>query len=258
MGHATHKDLLEGFNSSVSDLDLSKMIQLSMDGPNVNWKFARTLSKGRTENGLSDLIDIGSCPLHVINGAFQTGSMASSWNLKKILKAEWQIIHDSPARREDFMSVTSSSVFPLPFCATRWVENKKVADRAILVWPHIVEIVRFWQKLVPSKQPKCKNYTTLKEAAYDTLMIPKLQFFTYVASVLEPFLRLYQTDAPMIPFMYFDIKNLVTNILKLFVKLEVIEGCKTASDLLEIDLSMEKNLLKVNQQVLQQENLYLT
>ena len=123
------------------------MIQLSMDGPNVNWKFAQTLSKDRTENRLSDLIDIGSCPLYVINGAFQTGSMASSWNLKKILKAEWQIIHDSPARREDFMSVTSSSVFPLPFCATRWVENKKVADRVILVWPHIVEIGRFWQKL---------------------------------------------------------------------------------------------------------------
>ena len=45
LGHATHKDLLEGFNSSVSDLDLSKMMQLSMDGPNVNWKFGRTLSK---------------------------------------------------------------------------------------------------------------------------------------------------------------------------------------------------------------------
>ena len=68
------------------------------------------------------------------------GSMASLWNLKKILKAEWQIILDSLARREDFMSVTSSSVFPLPFCATSWVENKKVADRAIFVWPHIVEI----------------------------------------------------------------------------------------------------------------------
>ena len=115
LGHTTHKDLLEGFNSSVSDLDLAKMIQLSMDGPNVNWKFAQTLSKDRTDNGLSDLIDIGRCSLHIITGAFQTGSMASSWNLKKILKAVWQIIHDSPARREDFMSVTSSSVFP---CAT--------------------------------------------------------------------------------------------------------------------------------------------
>ena len=50
----------------------------------------------------------------------------------------------------------------------------------------------------------------------------------------------------MIPFMYFYRKSVVTNILKL-VKLEVIEGCKTASDLLETDLSVEKNLLKVNQ-----------
>ena len=110
-----------------------------------------------------------------------------------------------------------------------------------------MEITRFWQKLVPSKQPKCKSYTTLKEAASDKLMIPKLQFFTYVASALEPFLQFYQTDAPMIPFMYFDIKNLVTNILKLFEKVEVIKGCKTASDSLEIELSIEENLLKVNQ-----------
>ena len=52
LGHATHKDLVESFKSSVSDLDLSKMIQLLMERPNVNWKFARTLSKDRTENGL--------------------------------------------------------------------------------------------------------------------------------------------------------------------------------------------------------------
>ena len=48
----------------------------------------------------------------------------------------------------------------------------------------------------------------------------------------------------MIPFMYFDIKNLVTNILKLFVKLEVIEGCKTASDLLEIICQWKRIYLK--------------
>ena len=52
----------------------------------------------------------------------------------------------------------------------------------------------------------------------------------------------------MIPFMMhlwynfdyiFRRKEFVTNILKLFVKLEVIKGCKTALDLLEIDLLME-------------------
>ena len=97
-----------------------------MDRTNINWKFVQTLSKERTENGLSDLIDIDSCPLHVINGAFQTGNMASSWNLKKILKAERQIINDIPVRIEYFMSVTCSSVFILPFCATLSVENKKL------------------------------------------------------------------------------------------------------------------------------------
>ena len=126
LGHATHKDLLEGFDSSVPDLDLSKMIQLLMDGPNVNWKIAGTLSKDKTENGLSQLIDIGSCALHVINEAFQTGSIASSLNLKKILKAEWQIIHDSPVRREHFVSVTSSCIFPLPFCAHVGLKIKKL------------------------------------------------------------------------------------------------------------------------------------
>ena len=49
-----------------------------MHGPNVKRKFAQTVSKDRTENGLSNLIDIATCPLYVINGAFQTGSVASS------------------------------------------------------------------------------------------------------------------------------------------------------------------------------------
>ena len=107
-----------------------------MVGPKVNWKFARTLSKDRTKNGLSDLIDIGSCLLNVINGAFQTTNMASSWNLKKILKTGWQIIRDSPARREDLMPVTSSDVFPLPFCATPWVENKSCREGHFSLAPY--------------------------------------------------------------------------------------------------------------------------
>ena len=39
----------------------------------------------------------------------------------------------------------------------------------------------------------------------DTLTTAKLQFFLFVAGILQPFLKLYQTDQPMIPFMYNDI-----------------------------------------------------
>ena len=33
-------------------------------------------------------------------------------------------------------------------------------------------------------------------------MPAKFKFFGYIASVFEPYLTLFQTDAPMIPFMY--------------------------------------------------------
>ena len=36
LGHATHKDLHDGFTKATADLDISKTVQLSMDRPNVN------------------------------------------------------------------------------------------------------------------------------------------------------------------------------------------------------------------------------
>ena len=106
LGHATHKDLHDGFTKATADLDISKMVQLSMDGPSVNWKFAECLLRDRNEIGLPGVINFGSCSLHIVNGAFQTGATTTAWNLKKILKAMWQILHDSPARRDDFVSVS--------------------------------------------------------------------------------------------------------------------------------------------------------
>ena len=39
LGHARASDLLNNFNEGISNLDNKKMIQISMDGPNVNLKF---------------------------------------------------------------------------------------------------------------------------------------------------------------------------------------------------------------------------
>ena len=89
------------------------------------------------------------------------------------------------------------------------------------------------------KQPKCKSFTVLTDPVFDLFMPPKLQFFSNVAGLLEPYLKRYQSDAPLVPFMYFDMKNLVTATMKLFVKQDKIKDCKTASDLLEFPLASE-------------------
>ena len=67
--------------SSISPLDDEKMHQLSMDGPKTNWKVLSLLNTGRQEKGNNELIDVGSCGLHVVSGAFQNGVEAAHWGV---------------------------------------------------------------------------------------------------------------------------------------------------------------------------------
>ena len=86
-----------------------------MDGPNVNLKFYQELTKKRKKQMFHSLLDIGSCCLHIIHGSFKTGAENSKWNIKEPLKGVFQLLHDSPARWEDYESVTGSSKYLLYF-----------------------------------------------------------------------------------------------------------------------------------------------
>ena len=169
-------------------------MQISVDGPSDNWAFLKEIQNHREQEELQQLINIGSCGLHIIHGAFQTGATTTCWNIKGTLKAIYKLLRDSPARRADYISVTGSTLFPFSFCATRWVEDKKGADRAIEIWVNICEVIDVWQKLAPSKRSRCKSYTTVVTAINDQLATAKLQFFNFIAMTLQPFLELYQSD----------------------------------------------------------------
>ena len=102
-----------------------------MNGPSVNLKFLQELVKYQEELEIVEkMIDIGTCGLHVVHGAFKCGTESTDWNIKETLKGSHQLLHDIPARQADYVSLTQSSEYPLFFCATRWVEDKKVSDSA--------------------------------------------------------------------------------------------------------------------------------
>ena len=84
LGHGTAADLEREFEKCMEELDQSKMCQISMDGPSVNWEFFNSVSRKREEDELPALINIGSCGLHVVHGAFKTGVEATNWNIKKL------------------------------------------------------------------------------------------------------------------------------------------------------------------------------
>ena len=73
--------------ASILVLDLAKFLQLSMGGPNTNWNLLNLVNSHLVENGHKNLIEIGSCSLHIVHGAFQTGATKTGWELNKVLKA---------------------------------------------------------------------------------------------------------------------------------------------------------------------------
>ena len=130
LGHTRCDDLVAAINEGVKEMEQRKMIQISMDGPNTNLKLLREIKEDR-EKKFSSVIDIGSCSLHLIHGAFKTGSESTPWDLHKIMKGAYYLLHDSPARRDDYFKLTGCEEYPFNFCGTRWIEDKKVAERFV-------------------------------------------------------------------------------------------------------------------------------
>ena len=77
LGHTGAKQLLENFHELTEKLSPTRLIQISMDGPNFNWKFLELSAESRVEAEIPSLINIGSCGMHVMHGAFKTGTKAS-------------------------------------------------------------------------------------------------------------------------------------------------------------------------------------
>ena len=89
MGHLSATTMLQEIITSLHDheIDVTKVVQMSMDGPNVNWKLDRLLMEhvAAADVHAPKLLDVGSCSLHVLHNAFKAGAKASEWETSDIL-----------------------------------------------------------------------------------------------------------------------------------------------------------------------------
>ena len=117
----------------------------------------------------------------------------------------------------------------------------QVAERLIDIWPHIKSIINFWEQPPKSKRPDSKSYNVVVKAVNDQLTVAKLSLFIYLAGILNPYLKKYQIDMPMIAYMYNDLQKIIRTILELIIKTNVIAKCQTLS---KIDISDQNNFKK--------------
>jgi len=215
--------LLASLKNGLFGFDLKKVLQFSMDGPNVNWKVSRLFTKEmRADSDSSQLLELGSCGLHVVNNAFKVGKKNTEWELFSFFIARYYLLKDSPTRRGKFKEITKCEEFPSKFCSVRWLENANVAKKDQKLLPHLKKYVESVEGT--KDEPTCISYRNLKTALGDKLLLPKLAFFQSVAEDVEPFLLEFQSESPLAPFLYGSLLKMLKSIMERFVKPDVLNS----------------------------------
>ena len=87
LGHTSAADIKEAFKEGTKNLGQSKMLQISMDGPATNLKFLKQIvsERNQTDANIPQLLELGSCSLHKVHGAFSAGIQKTGWNIDRLL-----------------------------------------------------------------------------------------------------------------------------------------------------------------------------
>lgn len=89
------------------------------------------------------------------------------------------------------------------------------------------------------RAPDCKSFKNIQEALGDKLLLAKITFLENLANSLQTFLLEFQSDKPLIPFLFNDLLLICRHILSKFVKEHVLKK----ADLTKLDLNYAENMI---------------
>ena len=144
-------------------------------------------------------------------------------------------------RSYTFFVLVVETVDCLFFC---WVEDILVAERFLTIWNDIMRLVKYWEALPKAKRPSSKSYMNVKIAVANDLIPAKLKLFCFIIEIVKPFLIKYQTDKPLVPYLYHDIVRIIRRLMQLIVKPEILDKCSTFLDYKGVDLDNKNTMVK--------------
>lgn len=208
LGHSTATDILKGIKNALIDLDFCNIVQISMDGPAVNFKMYATFNEQIQNEFQHQILNIGTCGLHVLHNAVKVGESLSGWNLDLFFSCIYRLFKDSPARAEDYKRLSVTGKMPVKFCRHRWLDNLPAVKRALAILDDLKLFVENVQnKKIPN--PNNFSYNEMVKFLQDKFLAVKLHFFHSLISLIQPFLTIYQTDNPMLPFFAEDLTKII-------------------------------------------------
>ena len=92
-----------------------------------------------------------------------------------------------------------------------------VAEQGLEVSKPLTMVIKYWESLCKSKRPKNTSYEILVKHRKDHLVPTKLQFFAFVASIFQPYFVIFQTNSPMIPYVFRELEKIFNQLIRLYV-----------------------------------------
>jgi hypothetical protein len=101
IGHGRADDLIQSISAKIGQtVGLKNLLQLGMDGPNVNFAIHDKLDENLHDLFDHHLLHCGSCGLHVVHNSFKRGFLATEWKVDSFFRSLHICFNDTPARRE--------------------------------------------------------------------------------------------------------------------------------------------------------------
>ncbi|CAF4493757.1 unnamed protein product, partial [Rotaria sp. Silwood2] len=220
LGHAQVNVVVDGILGAfrTDGIDISKLLMLSRDNPNVNKTVEKMINDAMTKVN-AELLNIGTCNLHVIHNGFKAGTTETNWHVENFCMNIWSWFQKSPARQEDFENIVdelneSIEKTILYFSSTRWVLLGKVIDRVLKQY-HVFR--EYFLVYLPSKQQK----QIQNNSRYDNIK---------------------EKEGPLVHLLYDELCDLYRTVLLSFLSPEHV-GSTYGGALLDIDFKLAEKQL---------------
>ena len=254
MGHADAKQIEQEILKFLDSKGLKhcNLLQCSMDGPSVNIAFLRRLNAQLESEQCPPLIDLGTCSLHPVHTAFRKGVEGLPFDVEHFVTDVYQWFKLSSARREDYQQVQTEDLeecvgkFFLKPVSSRWLYLEPVCRRVIEQYEALKKYFITNLRMTGMIPSTASRYKRIKECLEDDTTLVYLHFVAYLAASLSQFMKLFQTDEPLVHVLYDKVNELTRACLRKFLKPEVVDG-KEGADLIAVDCEKADNWLPRNE-----------
>lgn len=249
-GHAEGQKVADVIMAGLEEegIQVSNLLTLASDGPNVNKTIWRCVQKKLTEAGNKGLVDIGTCNIHVVHNAFHAALISYGIEIEEFVIGLHTFFKLSAARREDLRSIQldmdlASEIF-VKHVDSRWLTLGRAVKKIVRQWPAICSYFKQLQQQGQGSQPTSHAYRRIasKLQRKDVLLV-QLHCIDEIAALFEEFITVFQAKEPKIHILHTMMCGTIQKIIRRFVKAELLITQQTPIEYSKLEIENAANQL---------------